>query len=657
MSGWTRRRIGRVVAAAALLSLLAVFGDGLPAAVLLGLFLLLLPAAVVIHRAVDRSSGERARALGPLVLFSLAFVLILGTRATSLLLGEEGRFFTVDADGTATSSYQTPLEHDVPEVTHTPLVAQSDVPLVNPDVRAVRSPTAYMGRYVYRFTFRVRRPAAYVAVPVPGSYVPFPPVTVDKPLAVSVATRASRAAAGLELEVEARYYADGDFLADAPLTADDGRPAQAPPTTAGWLRLAGRGLPPARATHASALLIARGAQPGKRYAISIDAPVLVVGGSSASDLVALPGESTGWERLSNAYRKALTVALLMLLAVFAGYLLPWGRSLARRAPAVRLADPQDSRRLVVGLVVLGLVGYAIEIASYGGYGGYLDSLNTAGVDALGKAYLRALGTLPSGVAIYLLAWRMTRPAAARRPFGWLERAVIAIGFLLLASYVLKAPMAIAVLTLLLVLYAVWRRASLLLAAGAGALAVLTPLLYLIRGSGRITIGELFTQDYWADLWTDATSRFFQFESLMIATPFSADKGPWAPIVEFVIQPVPRVFWEGKPLTTSAQFTRDYLVPGLHQTTDVGVISLPGETWLMGGAVATVIVGVILGVLLRFVHSLLAASERPDGLLLVAAAVMTWLIFLNDGWGFSSAAVVMLMGSAGWIVFLRGWRSG
>ena len=78
---------------------------------------------------------------------------------------------------------------------------------------------------------------------------------------------------------------------------------------------------------------------------------------------------------------------------------------------------------------------------------------------------------------------------------------------------------------------------------------------------------------------------------------------------------------------------------------------------MGGAVGLVVGGILVGLGLRLAHTLIAARSNEAGTLLVAATLTTGLIFLIDGWGVASAATVLLITAAGWLVFIRPVRRG
>jgi hypothetical protein len=276
------------------------------------------------------------------------------------------------------------------------------------------------------------------------------------------------------------------------------------------------------------------------------------------------------------------------------------------------------------------------------------------VNALGRWYLHAVASVPAALAVLLLARRIDLGLRAR--WRVLEVFVIVAGIAIALSYWLKAAIILPLLTVLLFAYFVRRRAAILLWLGGIGLAVVTPFVYLVRGSGRIDFALLTTQTYWQEFADNLSSRFFHFESLMITTPFGATQPAWQPFADFVNTVVPRVLWEDKPLSAAARFSDEYLRSGLHSQTDVGVLSLPGEIWLVGGAPGIVVCGVLIGVLLRLAHTLVRHSEGR-GTLLLAAGLVTTLLFLNDGWGLASAAVTMLIASAGWLVMLRRPASG
>jgi hypothetical protein len=142
---------------------------------------------------------------------------------------------------------------------------------------------------------------------------------------------------------------------------------------------------------------------------------------------------------------------------------------------------------------------------------------------------------------------------------------------------------------------------------------------------------------------------------MITTPYPASEPVWQPLVDLSTTAVPRTFWEGKPLSAATRFTHDHLLPGLHSATDIGIISLPGEAWQLGGAVGIAVFGVALGIILRALHHLLRERSGEPGTLLVGCIGLAGVLFLNDGWGIVSALVTTLIAVFGTLVFLR--RSG
>jgi hypothetical protein len=217
---------------------------------------------------------------------------------------------------------------------------------------------------------------------------------------------------------------------------------------------------------------------------------------------------------------------------------------------------------------------------------------------------------------------------------------------------LKTALAIPLLTVLLVLYFRRRRTGIALWISAVAFVVLTPFVYLVRSEGKLRLSELVSGAYWSDFSQSASSRFFHFESLMIASQHGSSEHPWQPFVDFFTTLVPRAVWPGKPVSEAARFTHQYLVPGLHAPQDIGVISLPGTAWLAGGTTGLFVLGLVLGVLLRFARTYLADARANAGSVLLTAGLVTFLVFLNDGWGLASSLIQMLIASLGWLVLLR-----
>jgi hypothetical protein len=130
---------------------------------------------------------------------------------------------------------------------------------------------------------------------------------------------------------------------------------------------------------------------------------------------------------------------------------------------------------------------------------------------------------------------------------------------------------------------------------------------------------------------------------------------WNPIVDFFGTAVPRFLWEDKPVSAATRFTHEHLLHGLNTGTDIGVISLPGESWLIGGIAGIFLIGAGIGILLNLASELMRGRDS-EGTLLLAAGLTTYLVFLNDGWGIASATIEALIASIGWIIFLRPYRA-
>jgi hypothetical protein len=354
-----------------------------------------------------------------------------------------------------------------------------------------------------------------------------------------------------------------------------------------------------------------------------------------------------------AYGQALGIAVGLLLVILAGFMLPLAGGLSRLPSLTILRPDHGSRRwLMLGLLAVGIAGYALEMRAYGGYGAYLGALGALGVEGLGKWYLHAAALIPSamGVAV-LVRWivlgRVGRPSV-------LEAAVAAIGLGIACSYFLKAAVAIPALTILLAAYYHrGRTAAIWLWVAGGLFAVATPFIYLVRGEGRIDLSQLFEATYWNSFLDNLTSRFFHFESLMIAAPFGGSESVLQPVKDFAVTAVPRALWADKPLSPAARFTDEFLRPGLHTPTDIGVLSLPGELWLAGGVAGVLIFGLLIGVLLRTATALVAhGGSKATGTLLLGCALTVGLVMLNDGWGVASVLVVNLIAQMGWMPFAR-----
>jgi hypothetical protein len=588
------------------------------------------------------------RVLGPLAIFSLVFVGILLVRAVPLALGFDGRYFAVSSpSGHVESVWAEQLEQDRPELGRSvPRPATSD-PLRPARLRIVAR-QALAGSHSIELSYTAQKDG-WVALELPGPVTQWVPVAEGERVAASVGVRAVGAVQpGSSVMPYVRFFgAGGGRLVDLPLDGHSGtalRPGR-------WLVVSGHATAPTGAVSADLVVLVGHARDGREHRVLLDAPLVLPGVSSTADY--LPGRSA-W---ANSFVRALAIAIAFLAAVLFGYLLPFGDRLARRMPRLVVRDlrSRGESAALLGMVLVAIVAWYLEMRAYGGYRGYLDALRTIGVGGLGKWYLHALAILPTGAAVAILAIRIHAGGFFDR-WRALELTVLLVGLLVALSYWLKTVLAIPLLTVLLLLYFRRRRAGPVLWGAAAIFILLTPFVYLVRGEGRADVSALVSGSYWHDFAGSASSRFFHFESLMIATRYGASEHPWQPAVDFVVTAVPRAFWAGKPLSEAARFTHAHLVPGLHTPEDVGVISLPGIAWLLGGSVAVFVVAAAIGVALRFTQGQVSGGGGIGNLLL-GAGLLTFLLFLNDGWGLASSLIQVLISSAGWLVFLRPGREG
>jgi hypothetical protein len=413
-----------------------------------------------------------------------------------------------------------------------------------------------------------------------------------------------------------------------------------------WVLLEGRSVVPDGAEQAAPLLLVRSDAQGV-IDIAIDTPLAVAGADSTNRFIS-PQSPTD---VSKSFSGAAVIAAAMLFATIGAFILRLGEAAARPVPPFEFARlrARSTRRLLVAATALGVTAYVAEMILHGGYLDYVESLSDAAGAVQGRWYLRALALIPTGITVMLLARQIRRRSEER--LGRLEWSIVAVGTLIPLSYLLKAAIAIPLLTILLFWYTVSRRALVWLVATGILGALLLPLVYLIRFEGFRSASELFSREYWSEFSSNITSRFFHFESLMITVPEPSSEPIWRPIVDFFGTAIPRFLWEGKPDSAATQFTREHLLHGLNTGTDVGVLSLPGEVWLLGGPAAIVLVGAGIGILLSLASGLMRNSQA-DGTLLLGAGLVTYLVFLNDGWGMASATIEALIGSVGWLIFLR-----
>jgi hypothetical protein len=618
----------------------------------IALLAVLAACAVALQWSTDRAAQRDRHLIGPLTLFVLAFILVTAPRAIELAAGGEGRYFQVSGGQTRTI-FDARLRRDEPERSMPAGAAlegaarRGGVPTsVGGDVRTIHD-QAYLGDAAISVVARPDRDLRYLALQLPGPLGPTSAVADGEPVAGSVAVRPrSRLPNGTTVQLYVRFFdADGRFLRDR-LLAGVGVETLAQP---GWHRLDGWATTHGRGQSAGLVVLVRPVSATRRSAILVDAPVVISGERSTEGFVGPPGGRSSW---ADALSRGMAASLALLGAVLLGYVLGPKTTILRRLPELRLPSlgERGPRLLAVVLLGVGVAAYVAEMWTYGGYGGYLDSLAEIGVAGLGKWYLHALALLPTGIAVMVVARRI----ALREPTAWTatELIIVSVGALIALSYWLKTAIAIPLLTILLLALFNRRRAALWAGLLLGGLVAAAPFVYLVRLRGKIDPGPLFTSSYWSDFGSTLSSRFFHLESTMIAIPHGASEHPWQPVVDFFVGLVPRTFWEGKPLSASARFTHDHLLSHLYAGTDVGVISLPGELWLVGGAVGLVVGGILVGLGLRLAHTLIAARSNEAGTLLVAATLTTGLIFLIDGWGVASAVTVLLITAAGWLVFIR-----
>jgi hypothetical protein len=632
----------------------------------IALLLALAVLAPAIAWLVDDAPSDRRRLLSPLVIFALAFVLVLGSRAILLASGDPGRFFVIDAKtGRTVSSFLAP-----PETRHAPTFSAVRNPSVEGTTRDWGAPVSnasagfrgtltrapsdgYEGTSSAEASVQTGRGASYVAVAVGEAVEAKADVRPGRIVSAALAVKplGSRPLGSVALHV-AYYRADDRFVASGRVSGAGAHARRTDAAPGRWFRLFGTSRVPRGAVYANLVAVARGFRDHESLAFRLDAARLLPNARSRIDFPADAPPADAARIWGDAAVRALEVSIALLLAVFIGYLLPRGAWLSRRVPVLRLNGLRDRRTglVLVGFTVVGLVAYAIEMATYGGYGGYLHSFSADPTGGLGKFYIRTLATLATGAAVVTLAHRIH--VGFKEPVRALEVGIIVVGLGIAVSYFLKAVIVIPLLTVLLFWHFARRRSAIWLGVSAAVFAILTPFVYQVRSEGGIRPADLVATSYWSEFLTNLQSRFFHFESLMVLIPYEGREHPWQPVADFFETAIPRVLWHGKPLSLDARFTDQYLHGALHARSDVGVISLPGELWLIGGWAGVIVVGIIFGLLLRWVNAMLASPVREPGTVLVAATLLTWLVFTNDGWGLASGAVSVLILAVGWLLPLR-----
>jgi hypothetical protein len=649
-----------VIALAACCALLVAFPTALGLRAGIALLFALALLALAVAWLVEGGPPEGRRLLSPVVLFALAFVVVLGPRAVLLASGDPGRFFVIDGStGTTRSAFVAP-----PEARREPGHSAVRNPSVEGTTRDWGAPVSnaekgfsgtlsrvssdgYEGTSSAEARVRTGTGGSFISVAVGDGLEAKADVRPGQLVSAALAVKAPgrRPVGRIALKV-AYYGADTRFIVDKRVSGLGAVPARRSPDR--WIRLYGTSRVPRGAVYANPVAVVRGYQDRVALRFRLDAARLIPGARSPTDFPADVPPIDGTAVWRDAALRALAVALAMLLAVFAGYLLPLGAPLARRLPPFQLEGLRDprTRTVLLALAGVGVVAYVVEMATYGGYRGYLASFSADPTESLGRFYIRMFATLATGAAVVLLVHRIA--GGRREPFRPLEVAIVAIGLGIAVSYWLKAMIVIPLLTVLLVLHFARRGAAVWLGVCGVVLALITPFVYQVRSAGGVRPSDLIASAYWSEFLTNLQSRFFHFESLMIVIPYANRGHPWDPMAEFVGTAIPRVVWDDKPLSLNAQFTEQYLHGGLHARSDVGVVSLPGEIWLIGGWAGVIVVGVAIGVLLRSIQAMLAEPAREAGTLLLAVTALTWLLFTNDGWGLASSAITVVMLAVGWL---------
>jgi hypothetical protein len=629
--------------------------------------LLALPLlALAVHKSVDRSHREQRRLLSPLVLFTLAFVVALGPRAVLLASGDPGRFFVINgASGETVSAFVTP-----PQARHSKDFNAVRNPFVEATTRdwgppasnarrgfrgrLIRAPSdGYEGLASAEVRVRTGTGGSYVAVPVGENLEAKASVRPGRLVAGSLAAKSLERLPRGPMELNVIYYdAKQRYIVDRPLSGRGSHAIVADPHPGRWYRLYGTDRVPRRAAFANLLFVVHGLKQRAVQAFRLDAALLMPNVSSRARYYTYGSgrEKPGiWSHVAG---RALAVSIAMLLAVFVGYLFPLGARLAGRMPQLQIPGMGDrrTRRVIVVFVGVGIAAYCLEMATYGGYWGYLASFSANPPGGNGKFYIRMLATLTTGSAVLLLTRRIWFGRSG--PWPRVEVGIIVLGFGVAFSYWLKAVIAIPALTVLLFWYFTRRRAVIWLGVFAAVFALMTPFVYQVRSQAGIRLSDFTSSSYWSEFFTNLQSRFFHFESLMVVIPYAHRERPWQPLLDFFGDAIPRVLWHNKPLSVNARFTEQYLQGALHNRTDVGVISLPGELWLTGGWLSVVLVGIAIGVLLRLTQTIIASPARQPGTLLLAVTLLTTLVFANDGWGLASTAISVLVLAVGWLVPLR-----
>jgi hypothetical protein len=645
---------------------LIAFPTALGVRIQLAVLIALPLAAYWVHRRIDRGPPERRRVLSPLVFFALAFVVVLGSRAALLATGTPGRFFVIDGEsGSTVSAFITPLQTRLDKrfnAVRNPFVEGTARDWSQPASNARRgfqgrlvrtTRDAFEGAAAAEVRGRAGRGGTYLAVAVGDAFEAKADVRRSRLVAGALAVKSLRALSDGRIDLNVIYYdAAQRYIVDRPLSGRSARAAVGRPRPGRWYRLYGTDVVPRRAAFANLLFVVHGLHDRSPYAFRMDAALLMPRATSRTTYFSYARRQEPPGIWSHVAGRALGVSIVMLLAVFLGYVFAVGARLARRVPALRIAGLGDrrSRRLMLGFAGVGTAAYALEMWTYGGYGGYLAAFTGDPTAGLGKFYIRMVATLTTGIAVALLARRAW--LGRREPWRALEATLIVLGFAIALSYWLKAVIAIPALTVLLFWYFARRRGVLALGLFALGFALLTPFVYQVRSQGGIRLGDLTDGSYWSELLVNIQSRFFHFESLMVTIPFPDREPPWQPLVDFFGDAVPRALWTSKPLSANARFTHEYLQGGLHHSSDIGVISLPGELWLVGGWLGVLVAGMAIGVLLRFAQALVARPVSQPGTVLLGVTVLTALLFANDGWGLASTAISVLVLAVGWLLSLR-----
>jgi hypothetical protein len=150
------------------------------------------------------------------------------------------------------------------------------------------------------------------------------------------------------------------------------------------------------------------------------------------------------------------------------------------------------------------------------------------------------------------------------------------------------------------------------------------------GESRTTFGERMLKSL-------AVGSAIQLQQMMIVLTYYQGPRDWlygSTLLNIFVAPIPRVFWEGKPVATSLIFTMQ--VSPNYWLYGGGTLppSLLGEFVMQLGLLGLIVGALTIGVIWRFWYSLLGVNRENPGAIVLYAATIPFLFHWMRGDSFS-----------------------